>query len=94
MPVIQTVSAANKHSNSRDKAWLLLQHIFVQNIENKNQSRKNLYYMNLQFTSTGAHLAPAEGPWKMEANYRYVNTRGPLTFSVVNAGNSDGFCCQ
>ena len=24
------------------------------------------YYMNLQFTSTGAHLAPAEGPWKME----------------------------
>ena len=28
------------------------------------------YYMNLQFYSTGAHLAPAEGPWKMEANYR------------------------
>lgn len=45
------------------------------------------YYMNLQFTSTGAHLAPAEGPWKMEANYRYVNNRAPLYFSVVNAGN-------
>lgn len=45
------------------------------------------YYMNLQFTSTGAHLAPAEGPWKMEANYRYVNSRAPLYFSVVNAGN-------
>lgn len=45
------------------------------------------YYMNLQFTSTGAHLAPAEGPWKMEANYRYVNSRAPLQFSVVNAGN-------
>ena len=45
------------------------------------------YYMNLQFTSTGAHLAPAEGPWKMEANYRYVNTKSPLLFSVVNAGN-------
>lgn len=45
------------------------------------------YYMNLQFTSTGAHLAPAEGPWKMEANYRYVNGKAPLQFSVVNAGN-------
>jgi hypothetical protein len=45
------------------------------------------YYFNLQFTSTGAHLAPAEGPWKMEANYRYVNSKAPLDFSVVNAGN-------
>lgn len=45
------------------------------------------YYMNLQFTSTGSHLAPAEGPWKMEFNYRYVNSRKPLYFSVVNAGN-------
>lgn len=45
------------------------------------------YYMNLQFTSTGAHLAPAEGPWKMEFNYRYVNSKAPLYFSVVNAGN-------
>lgn len=52
------------------------------------------YYMNLQFTSTGAHLAPAEGPWKMEANYRYVNTRGPLTFSVVNAGNLREFVME
>jgi len=45
------------------------------------------YYMNLQFTSTGAHLAPAEGPWKMEFNYRYVNTKSPLYLSVVNSGN-------
>lgn len=45
------------------------------------------YYMNLQFTSTGAHLAPAEGPWKMEYNYRYVNSKAPLEFSVVNVGN-------
>ena len=52
------------------------------------------YYMNLQFTSTGAHLAPAEGPWKMEFNYRYVNTRGPLTFSVVNAGNLREFVME
>lgn len=52
------------------------------------------YYMNLQFTSTGAHLAPAEGPWKMEFNYRYVNTRGPLTFSVVNVGNLREFVME
>lgn len=52
------------------------------------------YYMNLQFTSTGAHLAAAEGPWKMEFNYRYVNTRGPLTFSVVNAGNLREFVME
>jgi len=45
------------------------------------------YYMNLQFTSTGAHLAPAEGPWKMEFNYRYVNGKSPLCLSVVNSGN-------
>ena len=47
------------------------------------------YYMNLQFTSTGSHLAQAEGPWKMEANYRYVSSKGhrPLVFSEVNAGN-------
>ena len=47
------------------------------------------YYMNLQFTSTGSHMAQAEGPWKMEQNFRYVNSKNatPLTFSVVNAGN-------
>lgn len=45
------------------------------------------YYMNLQFTSTGAHLSPAEGPWKMEFNYRYVNSKSPLYLSVVNSGN-------
>ena len=45
------------------------------------------YYMNLQFTSTGSHLAQAEGPWKMEFNYRYVNTKSPLYFSVLNVGN-------
>jgi hypothetical protein len=44
------------------------------------------YYMNFGFASTGAHLAPAEGPWKMEFNYRYVAAKGPLDFSVVNVG--------
>jgi hypothetical protein len=47
------------------------------------------YYMNLQFTSTGSHLAQAEGLWKMEKNYRYIDSKNekPLAFSVLNAGN-------
>ena len=45
------------------------------------------FYFNYQFTSTGSHLAACEGPWKMEFNYRYVNSKCPLLFSVVNAGN-------
>lgn len=52
------------------------------------------YYMNLQFTSTGAHLAAAESPWKMEQNYRFVNSVAPLTFSVVNAGNLREFLME
>ncbi len=47
------------------------------------------YYMNFQFNSTGAHLAQAEGPWKMERNFRFINgiAPRPLEFSVVNMGN-------
>lgn len=47
------------------------------------------YYLNFQFTSSGSHLAAAEGPWKMAANYRIVDGTGgrPLAFTVVNAGN-------
>ncbi len=47
------------------------------------------YYFNFQFTSTGSHLAAAEGPWKMAANYRIIDAIGtrPLAFTVVNAGN-------
>ncbi|MCF8381904.1 MAG: T9SS type A sorting domain-containing protein [Bacteroidales bacterium] len=47
------------------------------------------YYMNLQFTSTGSHLAQAEGLWKMERNLRYLDAKNsqPLHFSVLNAGN-------
>lgn len=52
------------------------------------------YYMNFQFTSTGAHLAAAEGPWKMEFNFRYVNSRRPLALSVVNAGNLREFVME
>ncbi len=45
------------------------------------------YYMNFGFASTGPHVAPAESPWKMEFNYRYINKKSPLYFSVVNVGN-------
>ncbi len=47
------------------------------------------YYMNFQFTSTGSHLAQAEGPRKMQQNFRMVDSlsRNKLIFSVVNAGN-------
>lgn len=45
-------------------------------------------YFNFQFTSTGSHLAPAEGPWKMEYNFRYALSKAPLQFSVVNMGNT------
>src|SRR5690606_11161590 len=47
------------------------------------------YYMNFQFTSSGSHLAQAEGPRKMEQNFRMVDSLsgGNLVFSVVNAGN-------
>ena len=52
------------------------------------------YYMNFNFASTGAHVAPAEGPWKMEFNYRYVNAKSPLYFSVVNVGNMREFLLE
>jgi hypothetical protein len=52
------------------------------------------YYMNFGFASTGAHVAPAEGPWKIEFNYRYVNNKSPLYFSVVNVGNMREFLLE
>ncbi len=52
------------------------------------------YYMNFGFASTGAHVAPAEGPWKMEFNYRYINDKSPLYFSVVNGGNIREFVME
>jgi hypothetical protein len=52
------------------------------------------YYMNFGFASTGAHVAPAESPWKMEFNYRYVNSKSPLYFSVVNVGNMREFLLE
>ncbi len=47
------------------------------------------YYLNLQFTSTGAHLAQAEGPWKIARNYEIAAavSKRPLELWIVNAGN-------
>jgi hypothetical protein len=62
-----------------------------------NEERRPVgYYLNFQFTSSGAHLAQAEGPWKMEQNYRMVNAISgpPLEFSVVNAGNVREFLLE
>jgi len=52
------------------------------------------YYMNFGFASTGPHIAPAESPWKMEFNYRYINNKSPLYFSVVNVGNIREFVLE
>jgi len=52
------------------------------------------FYMNFGFASTGAHVAPAESPWKMEFNYRYINSKSPLYFSVVNVGNVREFVLE
>ncbi len=47
------------------------------------------YYMNLQFTSSGSHLAQGESPWKMEKNFRTVQaaSQEPLELSILNVGN-------
>ena len=61
---------------------------------NPDRPEKLGYYMNFGFASTGAHVAPAEGPWKMEFNFRYVNSKSPLYFSVVNIGNFREFVME
>ena len=61
---------------------------------NAGEGVKLGYYMNFNFASTGAHVAPAESPWKMEFNYRYVNSKAPLFFSVVNVGNFREFVLE
>jgi hypothetical protein len=58
----------------------------IQNFDSKLNIHVG-YYFNFQFTDTGSHLAPGEGPWKSEFNYRFVNSKAPLFFSVVNTGN-------
>ncbi|MCP4314009.1 MAG: hypothetical protein GY790_22380, partial [Bacteroidetes bacterium] len=61
---------------------------------NASDEMKLGYYMNFGFASTGAHVAPAESPWKMEFNYRYLNSKAPLFFSVVNVGNFREFVLE
>lgn len=71
------VAARRDHFPGRD----LLEYPF--------DGEKTGYYMNLQFNSSGSHLAQAEGPWKIERNFRTVDrvSGGNLVFSVMNAGN-------
>ena len=54
------------------------------------------YYFNFQYTNTGAHIVPAEGPWKMERNYRFIQgiSPRPLDFAVVNMGNIREFVTE
>jgi hypothetical protein len=55
------------------------------------------YYMNLQFNSTGSHLAAGEGPWKAEMNNRIVSCQaGPGNFvlSEFNVGNVREFAME
>ncbi len=61
----------------------------LQKFEDNSLDMNVGYYMNLQFTSTGSHLAQAEGPWKMEDNFRYLRKKlaRPVYFSIVNVGN-------
>lgn len=55
-------------------------------------SRPLGYYFNVQFTSTGSHLADGEGPWKMEQNHRMLLDCGPnVQLSIVNSGNTREF---
>lgn len=61
---------------------------------NSDRPVKLGYYMNFGFASTGPHIAPAESPWKMEFNYRYINSKSPLFFSVVNVGNVREFVLE
>lgn len=63
----------------------------------RNDAQRPLgYYHHFQFTSTGAHLAQAEGPWKSEKNYRMLDAISgrPLELSVVNAGNVREFVLE
>lgn len=52
------------------------------------------FYMNLQFYSTGAHLAEAEGPWKAWKNFSIIASRksdGRVDMGMLNVGNMREF---
>jgi hypothetical protein len=55
------------------------------------------YYMNLQYTSTGSHLAAGEGPWKQMLNNRIVSAQaGPGNYRIAefNVGNVREFAME
>ena len=50
------------------------------------------YYFNLQFTSSGSHLADGEGPWKLDRNHRMLlDSGGDFELGIVNSGNTREF---
>ena len=55
------------------------------------------YYLNLQFNSTGSHLAAGEGPWKIEHNLGIVSSQagpGNLVLVELNIGNVREFAME
>ncbi|MEJ5993782.1 glycosyl hydrolase 115 family protein [Pedobacter sp. Du54] len=68
----------------------------MQNFDQKLAQKPIGYYLNFQFTGTGSHLVPGEGPWKMEQSYRYIaqKIKKPVAFSVVNTGNVREHCLE
>ena len=54
-------------------------------------------YENIQYTSTGSHLTSNEGPWKLEANQRYLTMKaapGKYVFTILNSGNFREFTME
>ena len=54
-------------------------------------------YENIQYTSTGSHLTSNEGPWKIEANQRYLTMKaapGKYVFTILNSGNFREFTME
>lgn len=53
-------------------------------------------YFNIQFTSTGSHLVQGESPWKMEDNFRVMDSLNetPLALALVNSGNTREFIME
>jgi hypothetical protein len=45
------------------------------------------FYQNFNYSTSGSHFVDAEGPWKVERNYRPLVATNRLVYSIVNTGN-------
>jgi hypothetical protein len=54
------------------------------------------YHLNFNYTSCGAHLTQAQGPWRMEESFRIANASSgrPLEWSLVDVGNLREFVLE